>query len=252
MNCALPKMRKTLCVYDSIACPFADLLVIEQSQPNLSLRHSTYQKGELIFGQGAVISGLYLLCRGAAQLRYYTQRRGQYTVKLLGAGDLVGTPALWGTEASSVEAQALAKSVIGWLSPRDLQEIGRYEPQVVLKIQRRLSQEVGELYVRLAEEAHMGTRGRLIQLLIDLGQKYGCTSARGLQINLEITEQELAEMLGCSREWVSKQMSALQRRGLIFHCRSEIVILDEAGLRQLIAPPPHKRQAFSQFWHTVN
>lgn len=140
------------------------------------------------------------------------------------------------TETSSVEARALAESVIGWLSLSDLQEIVRQEPHVVLEIQRRLAQEVNELYARLAEQAHLGTRGRLVQLLIDLGQKYGRANSRGLLIDLKLTEQELAEMLGCSREWVSKQISVLQRRGLILHCRGETVIRDEAGLKQLITP----------------
>jgi CRP/FNR family transcriptional regulator len=222
---------------DSADCFFSHFPVAERSRFNSLIRHRIYQKGELIFGQGAVISGLYLLCRGAAWLTHYTQRRGQYVVRLLGAGDLFGAPALWETEAASVEAQALAESMIGWLSPSDLQEILKQEPLMALEIQKRLAQEVSELYVRLAEQAHWGTRGRLVQFLLDLGKKYGRISDSGFLIDLELTEQELAEMLGCSREWVSKQMSTLQRCGLIFHCRGEIVILDEAGLQRLIAPP---------------
>ncbi|MEM4298424.1 MAG: Crp/Fnr family transcriptional regulator [Nitrososphaerota archaeon] len=118
---------------------------------------------------------------------------------------------------------------------------------MVLEIQKRLAQEIAELYGRLAEQAHLRTRGRLIQLLIDLGQKYGRANSRGLLIDLEITEQELAEMLDCSREWVSKQMSKLQKRSLIFHCRGEIVILDEAGLKQLITPPRISAKSFHDF-----
>jgi len=234
----LPKMQKALCVTDSVACPFSDLLVAKQFHLNSPIRHRAYKKGETIFGQGAVISGLYLLCCGAAQLIHYTQQQKQHVVRFLGAGDLFGAPALWGVEASSVEARALAESVIGWLSTSDLHEILRQKPLVVLEIQRRLAQEVSELYVRLAEQACLGVHGRLIQLLLELGNKYGCASARGLLIDLELTKQEIAEMLGSSREWVSKQMSELQRRGMIFHCRDKIVILDEAGLQQLIAPPP--------------
>jgi CRP/FNR family transcriptional regulator len=205
----------------------------------------------MIFEQGAVISGLYLLCRGAAQLTRYMQRGGQYVVRLLGAGDFFGASALWGAKTSSVEARALAESVIGWLSPSSFQELLRRNPIIALELQKRLAQEVSELYVHLAEQAHLGIRGRLAQLLIELGQKYGRAGAHGLLIDLEITEQELAEMLGCSREWVSKQMSKLQGRGLIFHCRREIVILDEAGLRQFIAPP-HKRPVLLRSWDCVN
>ena len=125
-----------------------------QSEACFLIRHQLYQKGET--RQGAVISGLYLLCDGKVMLARYTEQTSQSVVRFLGPGDFFG--ALVETKASPVEARVLAESVIAWLDSRDLQELLIRNPFIALEIQRRLAQEVSELYVRLAEQAHWGTR----------------------------------------------------------------------------------------------
>jgi CRP/FNR family transcriptional regulator len=255
MAAGLPKMPRTDCAVckASTGCCFTHLPLAERSPLNALIRHHTYQRGEMIFQQGAVISECYILCEGKIRLTRGTTRRSQYVVRLLSSGDLFGASALVEAKASLVEARALTESVVGWLNLSDLQGLLRRDPLIALELQKRLAQEVSELYVRLAEQANLGIHGRLIQLLLELGQKYGRISERELLIDLELTEQEIAEMLGSSREWISKQMSKLQRRGLIYHGRGKTVILDEAGLRRIIAPPPpHKHQICSRFWNYVN
>ncbi|MEM3078427.1 MAG: helix-turn-helix domain-containing protein, partial [Nitrososphaerales archaeon] len=81
------------------------------------------------------------------------------------------------------------------------------------------------------------TRERLIKLIVELGEKYGRKSNRGLLIDLELTERDLAGMLGNTPEWVCKQLRILWKQGLVAYRRGELMILDEAGLRQRITPP---------------
>ncbi len=137
---------------------------------------------------------------------------------------------------------------MGWLSSADFQELLRRNSSIALGIQRRLAGEVKELRVRLAELAYLGTHERLVGLILQLGEQYGCKGERGLVIDLPLTQVEIAEMLGNTPEWVCKKLGSLQERGLIVYRRGELVILDEAGLRQLIAsPPPRKRRAIFRF-----
>ncbi|MEM4228044.1 MAG: Crp/Fnr family transcriptional regulator, partial [Candidatus Caldarchaeum sp.] len=107
-----------------------------------------------------------------------------------------------------------------------------------LEVQKRLAGEVKELRMRLAEQAYLGTRERLIKLILELGERYGHRSDHGLIIDLKLTERELAGMLGNTREWVCKTLKGLKQRGLIAYQRGELTILDEAGLRRYITPPP--------------
>ncbi len=187
-----------------------------------------------------------MLCHGKVKLARYTSRGQKQIVKFLNTGDLLGESGLLETRATSVSAWALDESVVGWLSPGDFQELFRRQPPLALEIQRRLVQEVDELRVRLTERSYRGTHERLVGLILQLGEKYGCKCESGLVIDLELTERDLAEMLGNTPEWVCRKIGVLRERGLISYQRGELVILDETGLRELVTPP-RERRAISRF-----
>ncbi len=230
-------MRKADCAVCKVGCPFTHLAGAERSQLNSLIRHHSYSKGETVFAQGSMILGVYILCRGKIQLAHRTGDGRTQIVKFLSDGDCFGEEGFWQAHASSVSAQALAESVVGWISLADFQELLRRSPSIGLEMQRRLVAEIRELRVRLAERAYLGARERLIKLILELGEKYGQKSEQGVQIDLELTERELAEMLGNTHEWVCKQMRILWKRRLVAYRRGELMILDEAGLRQRVTPP---------------
>lgn len=236
MAAELLKMRQVSCT----VCKCPDCLFtnpICSGQLDKLLHRRSYRKRETIFGQGAVISGCYVLCQGKVELARYTNEGHKRIVKFLSRGDLFGKAGFWEAKASDIEAGALTKVVIGWLNPVAFQELLKRHSSIMLEVCKSLAQEVEELRKRLTERSYRGTRERLAGLLLELGEKYGCSSDSGLRIDLELTECDLAEMLGNSREWICKQLVVMQRRGWITHRRSKILILDEVGLRQLITPP---------------
>lgn len=148
------------------------------------MRHRFYQKGETVFVQGSMISGCHILCLGKVQLAHRIRDGRTQIVKFLRDGDCFGEEGFWQTSPSSVSAQALADSVVGWLSSADFQELLRRNSSIALGIQRRLAGEVKELRVRLAELAYLGTHERLVGLIVQLGEQYGCKGERGLVIDL--------------------------------------------------------------------
>ena len=232
----LPKMRSCTTCESSAGCPFTGL--DDRTSLQRLIRHRSYAKGETIFHQGAVIFGCYILCCGKVQLARYTSAGRTQIIKFLGAGDLFGESGFWEAKASSVSARALVESVVGWLNVENFQELLSSAPSVARAIQKRLAQEIEDLRVRLAEQAYQGTREPLVGLLLQLGEKYGCKGERGLAMSLELTERDLAGMLGNTPEWVCKQLRVLKQRGLIAYRRGELIILDEAGLWQYITLPP--------------
>lgn len=249
MAAGLPKMNKTEC-----EAPKSWLLNClppeERSQLHALMQHRLYDKGETIFSQGDIISGYWVLCRGKVQLLHLTSDGNKQTIELLRDGDCFGEDGFVQASASSVSAQALAQSVIGWLSLADMRDFLRRSPATALEFMHRLARKVSELRVRLVELTHLGTRERLIKLLLELGEKYGFQSERGLVIALELTEQDLADMLGNTRVWICHQMSVLRERGLIAYRRGELIILDARKLREF-APPPPKRRAIFSFWSNL-
>ncbi|MEM2941773.1 MAG: Crp/Fnr family transcriptional regulator [Thermoproteota archaeon] len=237
-------MHKTDCAACEISCPFGSLSIHERSQLNSLMRYQSYAKGEPIFAQGSTISGCYVLCQGKVQLAHRTRDGYKQIVKFLRDGECFGEEGFWQASPSSVSAQALADSVVGWLSSADFQELSRRNSSLALEIQKRLAGEVKELRVRLAEQAYLGTRERLIKLIVELGERYGHRSDHGLIIDLELTERELAGMLGNTPAWICKQLRVLWKQGLVAYRRGELMILDEASLRQRVTPPRERKVPF--------
>jgi|GEM_PF-2669697 len=192
----------------AVRCPFGSLSLYERSQLNSLIRHQLYEKGKPIFVQGSTISGCYVLCQGKVQLAHCTRDGRTQIVKFLKDGDCFGEEGFWQASSSSVLARALTDSVAGWISSADLQELLRRNSSLALEAQKRLAGEVKELRVRLAEQAYLGTRERLIKLIVELG------------------------------EWVCKQIGVLKSRGLIAYRRGELIILNETELLRYITPPP--------------
>lgn len=232
-------MQRVSCAACEVRCPFGPLR--ERSQLNSLIRHLYYAKGEAIFPQGETISGCHILCQGKIQLAHRTCDGRTQIVKFLRDGDCFGEEGFWQASPSSLSARALTESVVGWIGAADFQELLRRNSALALEIQKRLASEVKELRVRLAELAYLGTRERLVKLLVELGEKYGCQSDQGLVIDLELTERNLAEMLGNTPEWVCKQLGVLKQRGLIAYRRGELIILNESELRRYL--PPRERKA---------
>jgi len=237
-------MGKVSCVVckNPTSCFFTNLPIAERSQLSSLIHHRLYAKGKTLFAQGETISGCYVLCRGKVQLVHRTRDGQIHIVKFLRSGECFGEEGFGQASASSVSARALAESVVGWISPADFQELLRRNSSIALEMQRRLAGEITELRVRLAERAYLGARERLIKLLLELGEKYGCKGERRLVMRLELTERDLAGMLGNTREWTCKQLCVLKQRGLIAYRRGELTILNEAELRRYITPPVSEKR----------
>lgn len=238
MTAGLPKMPKQALCEASHEWLLNYLPLEERSQLHTLMQHRLCDKNETIFSQGDIISGYWVLCQGKVQLLHRTSDGNKQTVKLLRDGDCFGEDGFVRPSASSVSAQALAESVIGWLSLADMQDFLRCSPTLALEFMKRLTHEVRELRVRLVELAHLGTRERLIKLLLELGDKWW--------IDVKLTEQDFADMLGNTRVWVCRQMSVLRDRGLIAYKRGQLVILDKEKLRKF-APP---RVSVEQFFRS--
>ncbi len=232
-------MGKELCVACEYldSCIFRGLAEDKRVQLYAVLQHRVFAKSELIFQQGAAISGCHILCRGKVKLARRTPQGKRQLIQFPRPGDLFGESAFLGKKESAVYAQALEKSVIGWVSQGDFLELLQRYPGVSLEVNRKFARTLEQLRIRLTERAYEGACDRLIGLLVELSTEYGCRTDQGLRIDLELTEVEIAEMLGNTREWVCKQMATVQRRRLIAYRRGKIVILDEAGLWQLITSP---------------
>lgn len=211
------------------SCVLSRLDEEELSQVARMTRQISYAKGEIIFHQGFPILGFYILCQGKAKLVHRTKGVKKVLFRFYSSGDLIG--GLMDKEQTyNASAETLEDSLVAFIKEADFADLLCRYPRVSLEVSRRLSRELEALQKRLSALSYKGVGERLSDLLLELGREYGIEQEGGLLIDLRLSPQDLADMIGCSRQTASAELHKLARKGLIQVKRGTILLVDEAGL----------------------
>ena len=131
---------------------------------------------------------------------------------------------------------ALEDTEIAFISRKDFQDYCLDHPEVALKVLAFVGARLRGL-VNIIEELSFTTiRQRLVAMLVRLAQTEGKQTARGTEVLLPGSHQELANQLGTVRELVSRNLMRLQAEGLLDVDARQIVIKDPKGLAALLDP----------------
>jgi len=189
-----------------------------------------FRPQETIFHQGGPVASLYILCRGYAKLVFRTPRGKKLLVKFCGSGDLLAGAL---SEEHGMSAVALDEAVVSFLPKALTLELLERQSEPAVEVARRLAQDRHMLLGRLAYFAYGSVRAWLARGLLELGKHYGVRCEEGLLIDLPLSQQDLADLIGASRPKVNLNLREFASQGLIRTERGRIIILDEDGLQRL-------------------
>jgi len=212
------------------SCILSALLQEDRAKLSRKLCRLRLEPRNTIFRQGVPVAGLYLLCRGHAKLEFRAPRGKKLLVRFCGPGDLLAGAF---SEGHAMSAVALDPVVVTLL-PKELAR-GLFErrPELAMEVARRLSREWYTLLGRLACFAYGSVRARLARGLLELGTRYGVRCEQGLLIDLPLSQHDLADLIGASRQKVNLNLREFINQGLIRTERGRITILDQNGLQEL-------------------
>jgi len=194
------------------------------------LHYVRYNKFESIFHQGAPVIGWYLLCRGWAKLIFSTSQGKRVLLKFCRSGNILGGVAC---EVHVVSAVAMSEAVTCLIPPDVAGALVRQHPEITLETSRRLARDRHMLLGRLAYLPYGSVRERLAKGLLELGDCYGVHCEQGLLIDIPLTQRDLADLIGTSRQKVNLNLRKFVDQGLIRTKRGRIIILDQQGLQEL-------------------
>lgn len=195
-----------------------------------------YPKGEIIFQEGEKAFGLYIVCTGKVKLAKHAPHGKTQILKLLGPGELLGEETMFDRDVYASYARTLEDSTLHFIEREPLLELLRRHPEVALRFIRKLAQEIKGFQDKLIETSYEGSLERVSRLLLLIAAKYGIETERGLDIGMELTRQELAELAGISTETAIRILSRLRDRGLIQLEGHRIYLLDREALSDLAEP----------------
>jgi CRP-like cAMP-binding protein len=196
-------------------------------------RMRSYPAATVIFREGEPGDSLHVIVSGRVRIVVSSGSGEEATVAVLGVGDCFGELSLLDglpRSASAVTSIATRTFVVTrdafveWLTDR---------PSAGLAIMETLSLRLRRTDQALADMAFLDLNRRLAKQLVQLAEVQDLEGARSNQrIRVQVTQSELASMLGVSRESVNKQVNAFARDGLVSLSRGAVTVEDLGSLRR--------------------
>ena len=183
-------------------------------------------KGSILFKEGDDGEHLYVIIDGKLKLGTSSGDGRENLLSILGPGEMFGELSLFdpgprtSTATAVTDARLLSLShekVIPWL---------KQNPEVSLQLLTRLSQRLRRTNEAVGDLVFSDVPGRVAKALIDLGDRFGKSTAEGLLVNHDLTQEELAQLVGASRETVNKALADFAGRGWLKLDGRSVLITD--------------------------
>jgi CRP/FNR family transcriptional regulator, cyclic AMP receptor protein len=183
-------------------------------------------KGNTLFKEGDDGNRLFVVLEGKLKLGTTSNDGRENLLSILGPGEMFGELSLFdpgprtATATAVTDARLLSLAhdqVIGWVSAH---------PKVSLQLLGRLAQRLRRSNAVLADLVFSDVPGRVAKAIMDLGERFGVKKADGLYVNHDLTQEELAQLVGASRETVNKALADFAGRGWVRLEPRAVVVLD--------------------------
>jgi len=153
---------------------------------------------------------------------------------VLGAGDFFGDLSLLDGRPRSASAAATSDTTLLALERTDFIALITSRPEAAMAVLEAVSRRLRETDEMAADLAFLDVPGRLAKKLLDLAASNGVQKSSGVLIDLAVTQEELANMIGVTRESVNRNLSDFKKMGLVTNQGRKIIVKDAARLRQRV------------------
>ena len=195
-----------------------------------SLRASMTQvkvsKGHTLFKEGDEGDRLYVVLEGKLKLGTTSIDGRENLLSILGPGEMFGELSLFDPEPRTATATAVTDAKLLALAHDQVIGLVTRHPQASLELLRRLAQRLRKSNEILADLVFADVPGRVAKAIIDLGARFGQQKDDGLHVNHDLTQEELAQLVGASRETVNKALADFASRGWVRLEPRAVVVLD--------------------------
>jgi CRP/FNR family transcriptional regulator, nitrogen oxide reductase regulator len=199
------------------------------------LRLKQVPRGAFVFLAGEPARALNILWTGQIKVIHETDEGQGVILQLIRPGEIFGAAAGWGAPRYPDSAVAQQPSLVLQLSARDFTDLISSQPQFALAVIRELGARLREAETRITELQTEQVEPRLARTLLRLARRTGVKTSAGIDLDVRLTRQEIAELTGTTLSTISRTLSAWERQGMIQTGRERVMIRSLPGLRAVAA-----------------
>lgn len=185
----------------------------------------SFPKKSIIFHEGDVGDTLYILKSGRVKIAKITEDGREKTLCIMQPGDFFGEMAIFDNLPRSATAEVIDDAAtVHTVAKRDFERTLMDHPSIALQIMRDLTRRIRQVNQQVEDLAFKDVHERVASTLSHLSKSEGRQIGSKVLINLKMTHQDLANMVGSSRETVTRALNRLQDEGVISIAHQQITI----------------------------
>jgi len=201
-----------------------------------ALRHQMAEvklsRGEHLFMEGDDGDALYVVIDGKMKLTRAASDGRENLLSVIGPGEMFGELSIFDPRPRTSSASAVTDASLVALKQEALTVWLQERPEVALHMLRALAQRLRRANDVTADLVFTDVPGRVAKNLLDLAERFGNQEPDGLHVHHDLTQEELAQLVGASRETVNKALADFAARGWLQISARSVLILDAERLRK--------------------
>jgi len=205
--------------------------VVQQLLPGSKL--VGYRARQVVYLPGDRAQAVFFLAQGRVKISKVTRDGKELTLAYRSSGDFFGEPCLLEGGPREEMAEAMEATTAVEIDRETLDRVLQGDGAAAYRFARALIARRKDLESRVEQLIFKDVGAKLAELLLNLGEEHGIEDQRGVVVGLKITHQEMANLIGSTRETVSLTLSQFKRKGLIQSEGRKVILADREGLRAL-------------------
>jgi CRP/FNR family transcriptional regulator, cyclic AMP receptor protein len=197
------------------------------------IKHTTvYPEGAVLFVEHQEPRGIFVVCRGAVKLSASTSNGKTMIVKIARSGEVLGLGASLSGKPYEMTAVTLDPCQINFVKREDFLRFLKDDVQICMRVAEQLSEKYQAVCkeIRSLGLSHSAAE-KLANLLLEWSSSHEESSKSELRVKLRLTHEEIGQMIGTSRETVTRLLADFKRHQIVSARGSTLVIRDLAALR---------------------
>jgi len=196
-----------------------------------------FPRGQSVYPQGTHRGYLFIVLDGVVSMSVLLANGQRTLCAFYQPGSLFGFPLTESERPRWSAADAFTTATLALVPRREFERVLSSQPATVaMRFFNRVLERQARFSMRLVHCVALDLRGRLALTLLDLATTFGVGERGGTRIDLPITHENLAEMVGASRERISRAMAELMAKALIQYTRQAVLVPDIEALRAAATP----------------
>jgi len=187
-------------------------------------------RGHIVFNEGDTGDRLFIVLDGKIKISRSALDGRENLLAVLGPGEMFGELSLFDPGPRTATATAITDSALASLDHDDLRPLLLAQPGVAVQLLSALAQRLRRTNEAMADLVFSDVPGRVAKALLDLAERFGDPETDGVRVRHDLTQEELAQLVGASRETVNKALSEFANRGWLRLEGRSVLLLDQERL----------------------